>query len=602
MASPRLTRLFDVRSLSVRLVLAMVLAASLPLLVGVAVISSTAEASAINHGLADHRIAAKNVAQAVDHYRNSYTIAVGTIATRGNLLSLSRDEQRSLLRGLLASDVLGWSIYSATGQAEVRSDDRPARDLPQAFLDQIRSSGAPIVSMGRVPGSDDPELMFAAPLLTADGQVGGVVAAEVPTSAVARMLQNLTIVQLEGAQVMLVDTDGRVLAHPDPNIMSARADFSQLAPVKVALGAVQDSGATQFQGDGGAGYLAGYARVPTLGWIALVQSPTDSLLAGVSEGRQAALVVLVIAGLISGGIGVIVARRFVQPLTTLVLAAESVAQNDNSTPLRRSGFPEIQRLTEAFALMRARLAVRTAETERALAAAHDAARVREEFLSVAAHELKTPVTSVRGYAQVLLSRVEHGQQPTKDDLLRALRRIDTQSHKLQRLTQELLDVARLETGRLEVQRLEADLRNVLIDAVAASPHRERVDLSLPDDPQIALVDTLRLEQVLGNLLDNAAKFSPKNGRVGLTLEPTAPRKARIAVCDTGVGIPPEHRDRIFERFYQAHSDSHRSGLGLGLYIAKQIVDLHEGCIRAESVSNNATGTRFVIDLPTSAGA
>ena len=112
---------------------------------------------------------------------------------------------------------------------------------------------------------------------------------------------------------------------------------------------------------------------------------------------------------------------------------------------------------------------------------------------------------------------------------------------------------------------------------------------------MVLVDQLRLEQVLANLLDNATKFSPGNTLVELSLEPTDSSEARIAVRDRGLGVPPEHRDRIFDRFYQAHNDSHRSGLGLGLYISKQIVDLHHGRIRAEFPSSG--GTCFIIDLP-----
>jgi signal transduction histidine kinase len=112
----------------------------------------------------------------------------------------------------------------------------------------------------------------------------------------------------------------------------------------------------------------------------------------------------------------------------------------------------------------------------------------------------------------------------------------------------------------------------------------------------ALVDSLRLEQVVTNLLDNAIKFSPAGGQIDVELSEPAPGMGRLAVTDHGIGIPPERRQHIFERFYQAHDGDHVAGLGLGLYISRQIVELHGGAIEPEFPPEG--GCRFTIDLPT----
>jgi len=114
----------------------------------------------------------------------------------------------------------------------------------------------------------------------------------------------------------------------------------------------------------------------------------------------------------------------------------------------------------------------------------------------------------------------------------------------------------------------------------------------------ARVDALRLDQVLTNLLDNAVKFSPDGGAIAVGVAPLDDGAVELSVRDHGLGIPPERRDRIFERYYQAHAAGHRSGLGLGLHICRQIVELHGGDIRAEFPPGG--GTRFVVRLPVNA--
>jgi signal transduction histidine kinase len=230
-------------------------------------------------------------------------------------------------------------------------------------------------------------------------------------------------------------------------------------------------------------------------------------------------------------------------------------------------------------------------------AAEDALRVRDEFLSIAAHELKTPITSLSGQAQLLLRRLRRKGSLEPERLAPALETIRGQADRLARLIGRLLDISRLEAGKLALERHPTDLTGLVEQVVAgARAWSERHPITVAAPPYLeALVDPLRLEQVLTNLLDNAVKFSPDGGPVEVVLGRMGSDTVELAVRDRGLGIPAEKRGQLFERFYQVHANGHRGGLGLGLYISRQIVELHGGGIRAEFPPDG--GTRFVVRLP-----
>jgi signal transduction histidine kinase len=235
--------------------------------------------------------------------------------------------------------------------------------------------------------------------------------------------------------------------------------------------------------------------------------------------------------------------------------------------------------------------------QRARLHAETAVQERDEFLSVAAHELKTPVTSLSGFAQTLLHVMKGETRIDAPQVRRALQHIDTQSMKLDGLITQLLDLSRIEAGRLSLDREVVDLSALVQGVVAAARARTSAHTLVVDAPApiAACLDPLRIEQVLVNLVNNAIKYSPDGGTIDLAATQHG-EVAQVAVRDHGLGIPPEHRGHIFDRFYQAHARSHRSGMGLGLYISRQIVDLHGGSITADFPADG--GTRFVVTLPT----
>jgi signal transduction histidine kinase len=250
----------------------------------------------------------------------------------------------------------------------------------------------------------------------------------------------------------------------------------------------------------------------------------------------------------------------------------------------------------------------------ALANAEAALKTRNEFLNVAAHELKTPVTSLLGAAQLVTRRLDVGAPLDPERLRRALDMVQRQARRVAHLTDSLLDISRIQAGKLRLDRQDADVvalaRAVVAQADAklegfvhshpdvADSARCRLRLDAPAEPVVARVDASRLEQVLTNLVDNALRYSPNGGEITVSVtrgSGSGSDVVQLAVRDHGLGIPEDKRAGIFERYYQAHSDTHTSGLGLGLYICHQIVQLHGGAIHAEFPPDG--GTRMAVTLP-----
>ena len=237
------------------------------------------------------------------------------------------------------------------------------------------------------------------------------------------------------------------------------------------------------------------------------------------------------------------------------------------------------------------------DNARLYAEAGRALRVRDHFLSVASHELKTPITSMMGYTQLLLRWI--GRNPDSDErTLRALNAISNQSERLNRLIMSLLDLSRLQVGQLTIEQQPLDIVRLAGRVVAdfePTLDYHRISSLLPSQPIMVAGDELRLEQVLINLLQNAVKYSPSGGEITMSVSQTA-AMAVISVTDSGIGIPSAALPQLFGQFYRATNITPNiSGLGLGLYIVKEIVTLHGGTITVRSVEDY--GSTFTVQLP-----
>lgn len=231
-----------------------------------------------------------------------------------------------------------------------------------------------------------------------------------------------------------------------------------------------------------------------------------------------------------------------------------------------------------------------------LRAREEATRLKEEFLSAAAHDLRTPLTVVLGQAELLARRAARNPEAPTDPA--GLARVVREARRLRALVNELLDVQRLEQGGVFTNLEPADLAEIA-DAVVAryADAGTPIRLHRPEVPLIVSVDRGRMEQVIDNLVENAIKYGPARGRPEVFVGPDGPNGGRVAVVDHGIGIPTDERERVFERFYRASNATGitQTGLGLGLYICRRVVEAHGGTIWYEETSGG--GTTFVVALP-----
>ncbi|MGI8856012.1 MAG: GAF domain-containing protein [Thermomicrobiales bacterium] len=216
---------------------------------------------------------------------------------------------------------------------------------------------------------------------------------------------------------------------------------------------------------------------------------------------------------------------------------------------------------------------------------------RQDFIAMVAHDLKNPLTTMKGYAQLLQRRGAYSE--------RNVATIVAQADRLERLIDDLRDVTRIDAGHLALDRAPVDLAALVranVEESRALSEAHTIHLEMPDEPVTGLWDAGRLAQVIENLLSNAVKYSPDGGTIRVRVDGTED-EARLAVIDEGIGIPPEALARVFERFYRSDTGvaANRKGLGLGLYISKALVEAHGGTITAESLS--PTGSAFSVTLP-----
>lgn len=234
---------------------------------------------------------------------------------------------------------------------------------------------------------------------------------------------------------------------------------------------------------------------------------------------------------------------------------------------------------------------------KAYAAALSAAdRRKNDFIAMLGHELRNPVMAFRAGLQLL----ERQTDPERSALIHA--RMEVQAHHLSRLIEDLLDVARIDQGKISLKRERVTVQSIIDSAVDTS--RPKIDagrhdltVDMPGSPIWLDGDFTRLSQVVSNLLTNAAKYTPSEGRIQVSANRVEDR-VRIDVADNGVGVPEEMKVRVFDLFTQSKGpdDRSREGLGIGLALVRELVEMHEGAVELES-NGPGSGSRFTVWFP-----
>ena len=314
---------------------------------------------------------------------------------------------------------------------------------------------------------------------------------------------------------------------------------------------------------------------------------------GIPEPAAASLVAAVNQSLLWTGLGAaalgtllisVVSRKLLAPIKSLSETAQHLGRGDFSRRAPTEGSSELRQLALAFNSMAANL--------------EDAEQQRRNLMADVAHELRTPVSNIQGY----LEAVKDGLlQPDED----TIETIHGQVIHLGHLVEDLRLLAQAEAGALKLHRIPGRMSDVLRGCVdAVRPRAEakgiRVSLEAGDAMPNIEMDATRISQVVNNLLENAIIHTPEGGSVAVNAGVAGDGMVRVAVADTGRGIPPQDLDRVFDRFFRSDPSRSRAtgGAGLGLTIARQLVEVHGGTIHVENVV--PSGARFVFELPIAA--
>ena len=351
--------------------------------------------------------------------------------------------------------------------------------------------------------------------------------------------------------------------------------------------------------DDGTNVIAAFRPVPALGGGCIVaRVPYAEALVPIRQlGRRFVLGSL--AFILLGAIfSLVLARTATKPIRRLADTARSLEAGrfDGAVPI--SGPTEIRQLGSALSSM-ARSVGELVHREHAARLQAEAANgTKDEFLAMVSHELRTPLTAIMGWTSIIKHR--RGDEAL---LTQALDTIERSAGGQARMIDELLDLSRIANGKLRLNAAVDVSLTAVVDEVlgavqpAAAAKHLTVNRRIEGDADIVAGDADRLQQVMSNLLSNAVRFTPAGGRIEIAIVETI-GGTEIRVADTGIGIAPEFLPYVFDRFQQADSSMTRAygGLGLGLAIARHLVELHGGTIRAESAGTGC-GATFIISLP-----
>ncbi|WP_164016625.1 ATP-binding protein [Pyxidicoccus trucidator] len=344
------------------------------------------------------------------------------------------------------------------------------------------------------------------------------------------------------------------------------------------------------------------SRAQVVPWTVVFSAPRAVFSAPMERSLLALLVAGLVCCLVAGAWATWVGRRITHPLRALARAAtDSAATPAAFTNVGPTGISELEGLRVALARTTALAAEREAalrakmrEAEAARAEAEAASRAKDQFLAMLGHELRNPLSAITSGVKVLsIARDDARRERT-----RAL--VERQAFHLARLVDDLLDVARVSSGRITLQKGPMDLSECVRRAMAALESSGRTQAHrLEVDVQSTWLegDESRLGQVVTNLVSNALKYTPEGGRVSVRTRVEG-EDVVLEVSDTGVGLPPEVLPRVFELFFQADRSLDRSqgGLGVGLTLVKRLVELHGGTVRARS-EGASRGSTFTVRLP-----
>jgi len=484
------------------------------------------------------------------------------------------------------------------------------RDFSASLAFQQARRGQAHFGAAHFVGNSEPFVAIAVPIEHMAGEVVGVLLAQMSLIYVG---ENVVAHLADGetGYAYVVSRAGDLLAHPRVNLVLQRRNITHLEQVGAALSSAAagvSSKGTLTRNLAGEQVFSSYAAIADLDWVVFVERSAEEvyrpLYASIRRTAALLLVGLGMAMLAS----LLVARRILKPLQTLRHGVQRLGSGHLAYRLQVKTGDELELLADEFNRMSARLqeaytglehkvAERTQELVALNQQLEEANRLKSQFLANVSHELRTPMNAIIGFTRLVMRKTE-GQIPPLQHA--NLQKVLISADHLLHLINGLLDLSKIEAGRMEVSPVRFELRELIQAATATvepllKPDRVRFVAEIDPDLPPLYTDRDKLKQVVLNLLSNAVKFTDEG--VIKVAAWRAGDRLKVAVSDTGIGMPREALDYIFEEFRQVDMSSTRrhGGTGLGLAIVRKLARLLGGEVTAESELGK--GSTFTVTLP-----
>ncbi len=474
-----------------------------------------------------------------------------------------------------------------------------AKPVPTADLAGLRTlaSEDTTITSGVMLDADGTPVFYLARAIAT-----GLIVATVDTAYVTEIASSIRFG--EQGHMVIVDAGGRALAHPDSSWQKAARDLSALGVVKRVLAG--EAGVTEFYSPAfKANMIAGFAPVRGAGWGVMVPQPIAELREVASREQQRMFTIFTIGLLLATLIAIRAGIMITAPLNRLTAGARKMAEGnlDVRVDLNSRTTPhELVTLTRSFNNMAERLAELRQRGIKLRERTEKANSSKTEFVRTVTHELRSPLNAILGFSELLTGRSAIKIPPDMRDGY--LRDINAGARHMLSLVNDLLDLAKMESGQYELVEVDFWIDEITRRAsrYVETLARERgieIAVSFDGEPPLVNGDERALFQALLNLVSNAVRYGRRGGRVSIDTRMSASGGVEISVTDDGPGIAPEDLDRVMLPFQRVYSDGHAgvSGTGLGLPIVKRFVELHGGSFSLSSALGH--GTRARILLPAS---
>ncbi|RLA12279.1 MAG: hypothetical protein DRQ59_07955 [Gammaproteobacteria bacterium] len=550
-----------------------------------------------------HKVIARNLTIALERYakdtRSAFRLAVQNLQNPGKIKELAQHLGELHFRHICSVDSSG-KIQKYQCALICPADQQFPKSVLLSLKDTIQAAAS---KKGEILFSKivhnpigNPAIYLVKKMANGNNAIGELE----PTYFIK--LQKAVAFGIKG-HAAIVDQTGRVIAHPLPGWVKSMKNLSAVSVVQKMING--ESGVTRFYSPAvKADMVAGYNVVPGVGWGVMVPQPESEIYLYADSVSKAILAIAIFGVFIAALLSWWLSGMLSKPMQLLSKAAYSVAEGNLSTRVvsfTKLGLSELLELEKSFNQMIANVVSKNTELEKL---SHDAIRsskYKSEFISSMNHELRTPMNSVLGFAQMLELGTE---EPLSEAQKSSVEHIIRNGNHLLELINHMLDFNKIEIGELPIDIEDVQAREIidaslyLNQARASQEGIEIIDQTIDEDLPLLSTDRTRLIQVLLNLLSNAVKYNREHGKVTLSCQRKATQMLRISVTDTGMGIPLEKQEELFNPFERLGRELGQiDGTGIGLSITKKIIELMGGLIGFES--QHGKGSTFWVEVPLS---